>query len=493
VKKYIALAVSMIFVLGFAASAFAIHAEIPSETTATVAKGSTQITLGGEIRVRGEMRDNTNTLNSDAADSTGFYDQRVRLSVEAKVSPNTLGYVMLETSNADTSDVFNWGSMESPAANQIGAGLATALDANNANGKGLYPRGNSKRGDMRILEAYILHKGSGLLGMPAGLKIGHMALKLGNGLFYDHTKFGDDAIVVFVDPTKELHLGLVTVKAAEGVTTKNDDANFYVGVINYTTKDLSIHSDLTYVNEQAFGIYTNTSVVPADRGTGLWNLGIHAKANVSGLGIMADVELQTGKSKGETTNLFGVPLAVTGDIKQSGMAALLGLSYKLDPVTLSLEGAYGSGDDDATDTKNKAFVNALGADQHYTLVYDYRVKTAAGAVQTGLSNTTYVKLGGSANLTKDITADLNAYWLRATKAVALMGATNDDGTANTSKALGAEVDAKVSYKMDKNLMYWVEGGYLFAGKAYDQGNAALSTAKSSDNAYVVRHGIQLNF
>src|SRR4030042_2228903 len=57
-KKYLALILGVLFVLSFAASAFAIHAEIPSETQAAVAKGSTQITLGGEIRVRGWYRDN---------------------------------------------------------------------------------------------------------------------------------------------------------------------------------------------------------------------------------------------------------------------------------------------------------------------------------------------------------------------------------------------------------------------------------------------------
>ncbi len=57
-KKYLALILGVLFVLSFAASAFAIHAEIPSETQAVVAKGSTQITLGGEIRTRGWWQDN---------------------------------------------------------------------------------------------------------------------------------------------------------------------------------------------------------------------------------------------------------------------------------------------------------------------------------------------------------------------------------------------------------------------------------------------------
>jgi hypothetical protein len=57
-KKYLALMLGVLFVLSFAASAFAIHAEIPSETQAVVAKGGTQITLGGELRTRGWWKDN---------------------------------------------------------------------------------------------------------------------------------------------------------------------------------------------------------------------------------------------------------------------------------------------------------------------------------------------------------------------------------------------------------------------------------------------------
>ena len=67
-KKYLALILGVLFVLSFAASAFAIHAEIPSETQAVVATGSTQITLGGEIRTRGWWQDNI-TAGKDPLDT----------------------------------------------------------------------------------------------------------------------------------------------------------------------------------------------------------------------------------------------------------------------------------------------------------------------------------------------------------------------------------------------------------------------------------------
>ena len=443
-KKYIALVVSMIFVLGFAASAFAIHAEIPSETTATVAKGSTLITLGGELRVRGEIQKNTDFNDDTNAGDSSAYDQRVRLSVTAAVTPNTMGQITLESNNGtDVNDNVTWGAPVSGA-------------------KGVYAQGNAKKGDLRILEGWILTKGSGLLGIPSGLKIGHMPLALGNKLFFDHTKFGDDAIVFFMDPTKEMHVGFLTIKFNENTNAAADDSDAYVGLMTYKfSKDSSMSFDATYVNDM--GNLLGGLVPGAD--VHFWNFGLRGDAKIAGFGIKGDIELQTGKI---------TDLGATDDQKFKGIAALVGLSYKLDPVTLSLDAAYGSGDND-DDNDFETFVTSLGADQHYTYVYEYRTANAAGNANGGLANTTYIKLGADMGLMKDMNASLNAYYLRASKK-----------NVNGDKGIGTEIDAKVTYKIDKNLNYWVEGGYLFAGNFYD-------AAKDADNAYAVRHGIQLNF
>ncbi|MDP2276981.1 MAG: hypothetical protein Q8K51_02040, partial [Nitrospirota bacterium] len=97
-KKYLALVLGVIFTLGFAASAFAIHAEIPAETQAVVAKGTTQITLGGELRFRGWYLENATGIRRAVSNPTdgvsqGWYDGRVRLRLQADVSKNTMGVV----------------------------------------------------------------------------------------------------------------------------------------------------------------------------------------------------------------------------------------------------------------------------------------------------------------------------------------------------------------------------------------------------------------
>ena len=409
-KKYLALFISMLFVLGFAATAFAIYAEIPSETQAAVAKGTTQITLGGEIRVRGEFRDNIKDFDNDKVDRDSYWDQRLRFSVEAKVTPNTIGFFELESGNADDEDNVKWGTYE----------------ANGATG--LYNVGNAKHGDVRIRQAWIQHSGSGLLGAPALVKVGHQLIKLGYGLFLDHTKYGDDALLFGVDPIKNMHIIAHTIKFKEGDTKFNDDATAYGVIFAYDfDKVSSISFDATYVDHQKFA-----GAAPNWTDLHLWNFGLRGNTKVAGLGLKADVEIQTGKVENTTSVDF------------AGYAFFAGVSYKLAPVTLSVDFVYGSGDDKA-DNKIKTFITSLGKDQHYTYVYEYRTPTAGTRDRSGgLSNTWYVKVGANADLAKDFNADLNVYFLQASKKMyGTPGLTT--ATATDSKNIGAEIDAKFTY------------------------------------------------
>ena len=99
-KKSLLIVLSMLLVMGFATTVFAVHAEIPAETQSVVAKGATQITLGGSIRFRGETKVNTGDFLDDRADNFSGYDGRVRLSVDCQVSPNTMGRIQLESGDS---------------------------------------------------------------------------------------------------------------------------------------------------------------------------------------------------------------------------------------------------------------------------------------------------------------------------------------------------------------------------------------------------------
>ncbi|HBG92431.1 MAG: hypothetical protein A3J81_06300 [Nitrospirae bacterium RIFOXYB2_FULL_43_5] len=462
-KKYLALVLGVIFTLGFAVSAFAIHAEIPAETQAAVAKGSTQITIGGNLRFRGEFKHsldlNQSTILENADDNDARYDGRVRIRIQADVSKNTQGVIHLESGSV-TENKYYWGT------SGTAGGVYRSI-------------GNGKKGTLDILEAWIQHKFN--IGVPAGIKIGHMPVKLGNGIFFNHTKFGDDVIVFFIDPTKELHIGLLNLKLIENTSNITDDSDAYIALLAYKGKGFNLSADYTRIEDQrgritTDGVYTASALAASDNGTTLNNVGLRADATFGNLNIEADVELQSGK-----TDYAGS----ASDIKHKGRAYALNAKYKIAPATLSLGYGSGSGDNDSADLDNDVFVTAVQNTQLMTFVYDYRVVGATGLTNTGIANTTYFKAGVAANLTKDLSANVNYYVLRATKANS--GTAINGLTTHTSKKIGSELDAKITYKLDKNLVYYVEGGYLWTGTFYD------SATVVADDAYAVRHGLELSF
>ena len=335
----------------------------------------------------------------------------------------------------------------------------------------------------QINEAWILYSGSGLFGFNSGLKIGHMPIALGEKQFFDHTKFGDDAIVFFMQPTKALHVALLTFKGHEafvtdgtdffstpggkpGISGNGADLDAYVALATYALDDKNtVGVNYTFINQpnstDEFGFSTKAELKFQD-------LSLHDNGNIAGLGYKAEADMQ-----------FGSTLDDDGDkLDLKGYGIMLGLNYNINPLNLRASAAYGSGSKSTDDADIKNFVTFLGADQHYTLVYDYNVVTAAGSTATGISNTTYFNLGADYAATKELTASLDGYYLRASK--------TDSGI---SKNVGWEVDARVAYQLAKNLSYVVDAGYLKAGNFYRDTNSGFDKA----SATVLKHTLTLSF
>jgi hypothetical protein len=198
--------------------------------------------------------------------------------------------------------------------------------------------------------------------------------------------------------------------------------------------------------------------------------------------LYGDVEFQSGEAEGVS--------AVGTDVDVGGIAFLIGASASLDMADVHLEFGYGSGDDNATDNEIDTFMTSLSGIQKFTYVYDYRAMTAGvlapnaglGGTNTGIANTMYVNFGAGIKPTPDLTASLDLYWLKAAEEVSTGALYKDDD-------IGWEVDGKVKYQLDKNLVYFAEGGVLFAGDIYKNATAGADP----DNAWVLRHGVELTF
>ncbi|MFA4829211.1 MAG: alginate export family protein [Thermodesulfovibrionales bacterium] len=455
-KKYLVLVLGMLFVLGFTASAFALHSEIPSETQAIVAKGTTQVTMGGELRVRGWYLKNASgirraqSLPSDS-NTQAWYDQRVRLSLAIEASQNTSGFIHLESAPNETftSDVSTWGTLNTKTS-----------------------------GDLTFLEAWILYKGTGL-GIPAGLKVGHMPLALGEKLFLDHTKFGDDAIVFFMDPTKQLHIGLLTAKFVEGSTAAptsgtSNDINGYVALATYKVGTNTFGVNYTYVDDQTGATLAN-----------LQNIGLHAGGKAGIISYKAEFDQQFGDAP-DAADTGGFP------DRFKGYGYVLGLGVTPAPVvTIRGEYAYGRGDNVTNDGDNEAFQTTLGNDIHYTQIFEYTTTTPAGARSTGINGVTYYRAGVDINPTKTLSASLDYFVLRATEP---LGAGTVTERAPNSKRIGTETDLKISYKLDKNLTYFVMAGYLDTGGWWSTNTTTTATSGANDkNITQVVHGLTLSF
>ncbi len=426
-KKYLAIVIGMIFVLGFAASAFAIHAQIPAETQAVVAKGATQITIGGDIRFRMDYRSNLSDQLDNGSGDEHFarVDARVRLKIEAKVSDNTKGLIQWEHD-------WIWG------------------DGNMS--KGTYQEGNGMIANgNKILQAWIQHN----MG-PVSFKIGHMPLALGNKLFFDHSLWGDDAVLIFASPNKQTHVFGVFAKFDENAAGINDDATAYVLAGGYNAGNFGVGGDVSYVDDQAANIH-------------LWNFGIRGNVNVGGFAIKGDVEIQTGE------------VDTVGGPDFSGWATYLRGDYKLGSTNIYGLFAWGSGDDADSADDIEAFQTSLSpvVYDYAGYLYHYRMKTATGGAG-GISNTMIFKVGAKHKVNKDVSVAGSIAYLQADEDVSLNGGTPDDD-------LGWEIDGSIKYKMDRNLTLALQGGYFAVGDAYNHADG------SSDDAWGARLVTQLSF
>jgi hypothetical protein len=444
-RKQIFVALSIFILLSFTVLAYA---EEP------------QIKLGGDILVRGWYFKNVDQslgtyLPVDTA-AQSFYTTEARLTVDAKISDNLKGFMELETR-----------TLGDPFSGEYVWGTSTYNEKPPA--------------DLAFRQLWIQYTGSGILGVPSGIKIGHMVWGLGEEQFFNHERFGDDGIMLFTQPTKELLLAALTAKLGEGYPLygNSHDLDAYAVAGDYKLdKDNTVGMYYWYGNK-------------SDIDLKITNLGFHAHGLLAqALTYAAEADFQFGNA-----TPFGTKLHFGG----YGFMAKAG--YKIDPVNLRASFAFGSGDSNgASDGKVSEFQVTNDSDSqspatrfvHYTQIYERTVTTAAmnqylgqggnpfGVAPdrgTGIANTIYYNLGADLMVVKDLGLSLDGFLLRAQKV-----------PAGVNKSIGAEVDFKGSYKIAKNLTYFVEAGVFDPSKFY---SSYYGIDKKTVTQFV--HGLDLTF
>ena len=473
-KTLAAAAISSALVLGLAGVSMA-----DDTTTPAVAAGGTKITLDGSIRERG-VYDKSNPGNDQPGKS--FYDSRVRLGVNAQVSPEASGYIQLENQGGDDPlghENYTWGD---------GAGTA-----NSAGGK--------KMDTTNIRQAWINYKPGDF-----GVKVGHQLLFLGNKMFFDHAGnddgSGDDAIVAYGALNGgATNLAAITIKFSEGATANSsDDINGYIGVLTQKVNDnLNLGGNWTYLRSaKGDKNYPGTNAgVP---GLSMSNVGLTADGKVGAISYLADGEFQFGTFMDD-----GVK---SSDAK--GWAAKLGGNYDLGVGKIGLLFGYGSGTkSDETDHDQHEFINFLTHTSYETLIGGYRAslpqaingkynnaprQTWNGGQDSGLSNLTLFQVNGSTKTVcpltgKDLTLFASLSYMQTSEDI--VNYINTNGTDHTANKVGTEADMVATWDLTPGLIYKIEAGYLWVGDAYD--TAATGPGSSPDNLMFLRHRLELKF
>ena len=497
-KKYLAVLFGALFILSFAVTAFAVH-DTPSvsEDSAVVAKGAAKITLGGKIVVKGWYFDNIGlqSIDLDAATigeiNTGalpvdtgsqtFYITTAILTVDAKIGDNIQGFMELETSSKESN-----------------------------NSGGIYWGTYDTKGDaeLKFRQLWIQYTGAGLLGAPSGIKIGHMPIVLGEKQFLNNERFGDDAILLWVDPMKEMHIAIGTTKLNEGTdkigsTNSTDDLDGYMALMTYMLdKDNTIGANyLLAASNGNLPSLADFYGIPNCDTLSFQNAGIHANGKLFGISYAAEADMNFGKAENV--------MATGNDAKFKGWGVFAKLGYMLDPVNIRGSFAMGSGADSLDDLESgemdiEEFQTLQGTDAtgatsrpiHYTQIYERSVRTAAAQAvvstfpggnirSTGIANTTYFNLGVDVNPIKEISVSVDGFMLQATDT----GLWEDVVGNSVDDDLGWEIDAKINWKIAKNLSYFIEAGIFDPGDFY----ADAFGDDVDETVTQLLHGIALTF
>jgi len=406
---------------------------------------------------------NDKSANRDVRNTT---QERVRLNIDAKAGDSLSGRIGIE----NDWDGFGGGD---------GTVGSNRFEHPMANGRG----GSANAGFLALREAYIGFK---VPGTPVGIKGGHMLLQLGNAWFFRSMKYGSDAWVGYTD-IDALHLGIVDIKVAENALAIADDTDAYAFVATYKLSDkMSAGVNLTVINDRK-GLTFNALYGMAPytiMGAKMQNIEAHFSGVVGPAKLNAEIDVQGGDAT----------LATGSKLKFKGNQIVIQATVPMDALAINATVARGSGAKTTgpaagRDTDFKEYVALMDADVHYTLIYEYLVKTGAKqsfkTIGTGFGNTTAISLGAGFNVSKNLMVSADVWMLQATEKITPY--TGAPASAD-STALGNEIDVKINWKMYENLTFNNTIGYFMPGDAYK-----ISATQDASTATAIQSVLSFKF
>jgi len=407
-----------------------------------------EISITGTTDIRNLSINNT-TLDGKAVSRTT--QERLRLNIDAKTE-NVKGRITVEN------DWDVWGTEFNTTTS--GPLTSTSLEAR---------QGQSTGKTLGFREAWMEFD---LPGLPVNIKAGHQFLSVGNGWFFRNNKYGSDAWRLG-NTMDNNTLAIIDVKISEQLAASTDDVDAYVLVDVYKLNDTNVFgADVSYINDAKGKLLGGTKAA-------LMNIGLNYNGKIGPVNLKAEIDLQSGTStKGYST---------TTDASYGGSQYVIQANMSpMDDLTVNATLASGSGDGKA-DKDKLEYVNFLDADPHYTFVYEYLLKTAAGLKYTGFANTQAIGVGANYVVSKSLSMNLDIWMLSANEKVALNGATTK------SLDLGTEVDVKINWKLYETLSWNWTFGRLMPGAAYNAASTTDAAGKSTDSVDAVQGVLSYKF
>ncbi|MDH5510579.1 MAG: alginate export family protein [Nitrospinota bacterium] len=290
----------------------AVPSVMPGATDSAVAE--VEVTVSGELRVRPEMRDNSD-FNADNDDKKGFWGSRTRINVNAKVDDNTSAKIVLQ-------DARYWGEL----ANNVQSGREKeAVD---------------------IYEGYFQTNSIG--GTPVGVKLGRQALVYGDQRMLGHLGWQDnarthDALKLMVDLGK-VKIDLFTSKEKEDAMAVSDELND--SDLNGAYATIGLAEGL---NLDVYVLQWKTSGANAEgartKGHNVMSMGALAKAKFGAIDASAEFVVQSGDWNATQTQA-ATAMSVTAGLNTDALGG----------SRIGVEFNTGSGDDNPSDGEHKTFV-----------------------------------------------------------------------------------------------------------------------------------------
>jgi len=279
-------------------------------------EAASKVSVGGDMRIRGQVTKNNTDLNSKVYDNDQIYRHRVRLWIKGEVEEGYSGYVRLATEP-------RWGRQDTTY--------------NDCSAKAEWTN------HLIIDNAYLEAKN--FLGTPLNLKIGRQDLTYGEGFLVFEGTPADGSRTIYFDAIKLS--GVFGPNTVDLFTAKPDEKN-------YKSND----------DEDVYGLYiTNKSL--ADHTLDLYALQREQrdpalKNSTTAVGVRASGKLIENLTyAAEVAKEFGTYDKRGYDLDRDAIGGLASLTYAMPEVptqpSIKLGAYYTSGDDSDTTDKNEAW------------------------------------------------------------------------------------------------------------------------------------------